>query len=150
MSSVGQATCTECSPGTFTSKPGQTACEPCSAGTHAPTAGLAQCLPCPAGTYATADAAGTIECAACPASFTTAQVGSAARTACTCTAGTYWQRREDVCEPCPAKAQCAGGLDIPVTFEGYFMQLLGDTDSFQKQDAQKLQGPETFFFFSFF
>lgn len=123
-----------CPMGTASSSLLAVACPECAAGTFSPTEGATRCEYCPRGRYnpggsqlsgfvalgnGTAYDALSSEdfaCTECPATFTTFSVGSLQFPSCVCPKDTYWNRRDDRCDPCPEGAVCPGGLHIPKVY----------------------------------
>jgi hypothetical protein len=98
------ATCTQCSAGSFNPALGATTCSKCAGGFHSSSPGavaVEQCLPCPASKYS---APGAAQCEACPVN-TFAPAPSDELTDCKCLAGYYSTTLgEDgrTCQACPA------------------------------------------------
>lgn len=131
------AACATCPAGT-SSLPGAELCTPCEAGTSSEP-GSEMCSPCAMGTYydpAEAEAG----CTECPGTFTTMMMGAASKAACTCPAEKFWNRQDDVCVDCPAEAFCAGGLHLPVVYEGNYGVYVGSVENREVEEQQKLAG----------
>lgn len=154
-SARGASRCSACPEGQFASSPGSV-CEPCLAGQYS-TWGSADCAECPAGTQSTAGAAactlcppgtfgarldgqGATACTQCSGGMSTMRAGSEAATACTCAEGTFWNRRDDVCDKCPAESFCAGGLHLPVVYEGNYGKYLGSLENREEEERAKRRG----------
>ena len=98
------ATCTQCSAGSFNPALGATTCSKCAGGFHSSSPGAVaaeQCLPCPTSKYS---APGAAQCEACPLN-TFAPALSDELTDCTCLAGYYSTTLGQdgrTCQACPA------------------------------------------------
>ena len=136
--------CLPCEAGTFAESPGTAVCAPCRGGTF-PSPSHAACTPCPVGTYHDEDEMDgpAASCTRCPDTFTTMTMGSASAASCTCPAETFWNRRDDVCDPCPAESYCPGGLHLPVVYEGSYGKYIGSVASREAEEQAKMNNTYT-------
>ena len=95
------------------------------------------CSPCALGSYA---GSGQAECTPCPESFGTLAIGASTASQCTCMEGTFWNVRDDTCEPCKLEAFCPGGWHLPVVYAKSYGSYEGDVSSYEAAKQSKMAG----------
>jgi len=116
------------------------ACEPCNAG-FVPNEARTACMQCVHGSFSTV---GSATCDLCDpdgsTGFTTLTTGADSASACTCKEGTFWNVRDDKCEPCRDESYCAGGLHLPVARKGKYGRYMGSVADMANARGLKLNG----------
>merc|ERR1711988_118007 len=101
-------------------------CENCPAGYFAAEDGTPVCSVCPIASYQPDE--GQASCIECGNEKTTRYPGAVPISECTCSPGRFWDRLNDRCLLCKNGAYCAGGVTLPLVYEGNYARDMCGAD----------------------
>ena len=138
-SSEATSSCSVCVAGTHSNETGAVLCAECDAGKHQATTGKTDCVECKEGTYAAG--AGSLSCSNCPRAYASTKGAASCALAATGyylapSSGDDLAQGLGVSAPCPAGAECRGGLQVPRPRRGYWV----DRSSYAYADIILLSG----------